>query len=59
MTSWPLLKADLANAGAHWVDKPVVADRGFETARKPDDLPDFCRKIVEEFAEGWHMHTAS
>jgi protease I len=55
MTSWPSLKADLENAGAHWVDKPVVVDHGLVTSRKPDDLPTFCKKMVEEFQEGRHM----
>jgi protease I len=54
MTSWPSLRADLTNAGARWVDEPVVADRGLVTSRKPDDLPDFCRKMIEEFPEGRH-----
>jgi protease I len=59
MTSWPSLKADLTNAGAHWVDEPVVTEQGLVTSRKPDDLPAFCRKMVEEFAEGRHMQAAS
>jgi protease I len=59
MTSWPSLKTDLTNAGAHWVDEPVVTDQGLVTSRKPDDLPAFCRKMVEEFAEGRHMRAAS
>ena len=59
MTSWPSLKTDLTNAGAHWVDKSVVTDKGLVTSRKPDDLPDFCRKMIEEFAEGRHMRAAS
>lgn len=54
MTSWPSLKADLGNAGAAWEDSSVVTDHGLVTSRKPDDLPDFCRKMVEEFAEGQH-----
>ena len=59
MTSWPSLKTDLTNAGAHWVDEPVVTEQGLVTSRKPDDLPSFCRKMVEEFAEGRHMQAAS
>lgn len=55
MTSWPSLKSDLANAGASWVDREVVVDRGLVTSRKPDDLPAFCGKMVEEFAEGRHQ----
>ena len=52
MTSWPSLEADLRNAGADWVDEEVVVDRGLVTSRKPDDLPAFCEKMIEEFAEG-------
>ena len=54
MTSWPSLKTDLTNAGANWVDAEVVVDRGLVTSRKPDDLPAFNRKMIEEFAEGRH-----
>jgi protease I len=54
MTSWPSLKIDLLNAGADWVDKEVVVDQGLVTSRKPDDLPAFCAKMIEEFAEGRH-----
>lgn len=59
MTSWPSLKVDLRNAGAQWVDEAVVTDQGLVTSRKPDDLPAFCRKMIEEFAEGRHMRAAS
>jgi protease I len=52
LTSWPSLKTDIRNAGGKWVDKPVVTDRGLVTSRKPDDLPQFCAKMIEEFAEG-------
>ena len=55
MTSWPSLKTDLKNAGARWVDKEVVVDRGIVSSRKPDDLPAFCKKMVEEFREGRHQ----
>lgn len=54
MTSWPSLEADLRNAGAEWVDEEVVVDRGLVTSRKPDDLPAFCEKMIEAFAEGRH-----
>jgi protease I len=54
MTSWPSLEMDLRNAGADWVDEPVVTDAGLVTSRKPADLPQFCRKMIEEFGEGRH-----
>lgn len=54
MTSWPSLQTDLRNAGARWVDREVVADNGIVTSRKPDDLPAFNKKMIEEFREGVH-----
>jgi protease I len=54
MTSWPSLQTDLKNAGAEWVDEEVVVDRGLVTSRKPDDIPAFNRKMIEEFSEGAH-----
>jgi len=55
VTSYPSIQTDLKNAGANWVDKEVVVDRGLVTSRKPDDLPAFNRKLVEEIAEGQHQ----
>ncbi len=54
VTSWPSLKTDLTNAGANWVDQECVCDSGLVTSRKPEDLPAFCQKAIEEFAEGKH-----
>ncbi|PKV66952.1 protease I [Pontibacter ramchanderi] len=54
VTSYHTLKTDLKNAGAEWVDEEVVVDNGLVTSRKPDDIPAFNKKIVEEFAEGRH-----
>ena len=54
MTSYESIKTDLINAGAQWVDREVVTDHGLVTSRKPDDIPAFNKKIVEEFAEGPH-----
>jgi deglycase len=60
VTSWPSLRTDIRNAGGDWVDEEVVVDNGLVTSRKPDDLPAFTAKIVEEFAEGRHeAHAAS
>src|SRR5580704_5518212 len=52
ITSWPSLQTDIRNAGGNWVDEEVVVDRGLVSSRKPDDLPPFCAKLVEEFAQG-------
>ena len=54
LTSWPSLQTDLRNAGATWVDEEVHVDQGLVSSRKPDDLPAFCSKLVEEIAEGAH-----
>lgn len=54
LTSYPSVKTDLKNAGAEWVDQQVVVDNGLVTSRKPDDIPYFNAKMVEEFAEGVH-----
>ena len=54
VTSWPSLKTDIINAGGKWVDEEVHTDMGLVTSRKPDDLDAFCRKAIEEIAEGRH-----
>ena len=54
VTSWPSLRTDIENAGGTWKDEELVVDRGLFTSRKPDDLPAFCAKLVEEVAEGEH-----
>ncbi len=58
ITSWPSLKTDIRNAGGTWVDEEVHVDAGLVTSRKPDDLDAFCRKLVEEVAEGLHERQA-
>lgn len=59
VTSWPTLRTDLVNAGANWVDEEVHVDDGLVSSRKPDDLPAFCAKMIEEFAEGRHAEQAA
>jgi deglycase len=59
LTSWPSLKTDIENAGGTWVDEEVHVDQGLVTSRKPDDLPAFNAKTIEEFAEGVHEGQAS
>ena len=54
LTSWPSLQTDIRNAGGEWVDEKVVVDQGIVTSRKPDDIPAFNEKMIEEFAEGKH-----
>jgi protease I len=54
LTSWPTLQTDIRNAGGNWVDEQVVVDEGLVTSRKPDDIPAFNAKMIEEFCEGKH-----
>jgi protease I len=58
VTSWPSLETDIRNAGGNWVDEQVHVDSGLTTSRKPDDLPAFCDKLVEEICEGRHEEQA-
>lgn len=58
LTSWPTLQTDIRNAGGNWIDQEVVVDQGLVTSRKPDDIPAFTKKMVEEFAEGKHAEQA-
>lgn len=46
IASWPSLETDLTNAGAQWVDQPVVVDGNLVTSRMPEDLPDFNREMI-------------
>jgi protease I len=58
LTSWPSLRTDIENAGGTWVDEEVHTDAGLVTSRKPDDLPAFCAKVIEELTEGIHAEQA-
>jgi protease I len=58
LTSWPAIKTDIRNAGGNWVDQQVVVDNGLVTSRKPDDIPAFNEKMIEEFCEGRHTATS-
>ncbi len=58
MTSWPAIQSDIRNAGGNWVDEEVVVDRGLVTSRKPDDIPAFSSKVIEEIGEGHHAGVA-
>jgi protease I len=51
MTSWPSLRTDLQNAGAHWVDQEVVQDGNIITSRKPDDIPAFSKTLIQAISE--------
>ena len=51
MTCYEAVRDDLINAGANYEDSPVVVDGNIVTSRVPDDLPDFCRKIIEKLME--------
>ena len=62
MTSWPSLKTDLTNAGAHWEDREVIRDGKLVTSRKPDDIPAFNREMIDMFAQAGtaaDMHRAA
>jgi deglycase len=59
LTSWPAIKTDVKNAGGNWVNQEIVVDNGLVTSRKPDDIPAFNRKMIEEFCEGPHEVAAA
>jgi protease I len=59
LTSWPSIKTDIENAGGTWVDEEVHVDQGLVTSRKPDDIPVFSAKTIEEVAEGVHERQAA
>jgi protease I len=56
LTSYPSIRTDLVNADAHWIDEEVVVDNGLVTSRKPDDIPAFSERMIEEIAAGIHEH---
>jgi protease I len=58
VTSYASIATDVRNAGGNWVDEEVHVDGGLVTSRKPDDIPAFNDKIVEEFCEGEHEEMA-
>jgi protease I len=51
LTSWPSLRTDIRNAGGTWVDEELVVDGGLITSRKPDDLPAFCRALLNALSK--------
>jgi len=59
LTSWPAIKNDVKNAGGKWVNEEVVVDNGLVTSRKPDDIPAFNKKMIEEIREGRHEAMAT
>ena len=59
VTSYPSIQTDLRNAGANWIDQEVVTDQGLVTSRKPDDIPAFVNKLIEEVGEGSHARQRS
>ena len=59
LTSWPAIKTDVKNAGGKWINEEVVVDNGLVTSRKPDDIPAFNKKMIEEFGEGRHEAMAT
>ena len=58
LTCWPAIQTDVRNAGGRWVDEEVVVDNALVTSRKPDDIPAFNRKMIEEIGEGRHTPEA-
>ncbi|WP_374073434.1 type 1 glutamine amidotransferase domain-containing protein [Bdellovibrio bacteriovorus] len=54
VASWPSLRTDIVNAGGQWYDTEVMTDQGLVTSRKPEDIPAFNKKMIEEFREGRH-----
>lgn len=51
LTSWPSVKIDLINAGGKWIDQPVVKDKNLITSRKPEDIPEFNKALIEQLHE--------
>jgi len=58
LTSFSSIQTDVRNAGGTWVDEEVHVDQGLVTSRKPDDIPAFNAKLIEELAEGRHEQQA-